>query len=343
MVGGRPTVDLPRMVRARIEARTGEAAFVFPNFYTSLEKTARRRTTLARGTFHPATWGSKPGLGGALKAEGGSWFRLEMRAAGDRKEEAMFPTKILLATDGSEEAAHAARTAAALSEKTGSELHVVYVEHLPHPYALSEATIYYPEMRDEVRQTARQEAREKLAAEVERIEAVCGVAGTHARIGHPDAEISHLAEEMGAGLIVIGSRGLGPVRRLLLGSVSSSVVRHAHGPVLVVRDGRDELPERILLAADGSEESRLARGAASELSAATGAEVHVAHVLPSPERMYGPHFYSPDVKSGLLERVEGEAREFLDQQAGEISSPLWPRATGTAASRFRPPLFAPGS
>jgi hypothetical protein len=40
MVGGRPTVDLPRAVRARIEARTGDAAFVVPNFHTSLETTA---------------------------------------------------------------------------------------------------------------------------------------------------------------------------------------------------------------------------------------------------------------------------------------------------------------
>ncbi|HKH11616.1 MAG TPA: universal stress protein [Rubrobacter sp.] len=232
----------------------------------------------------------------------------------------MFPTKILLATDGSEESVNAGRTAAALSKKTDSELHVVYVEPLPHPYALSEATIYYPEMRDEVRQTAQQEAREKLAAEVEKIGATCAVAGSHARIGHPDAEISHLAEQIGAGLIVVGSRGLGPVRRLLLGSVSSSVVRHAHGPVLVVRDGVGALPGRILLAVDGSRESRLAVRAAAELSAKTGAEVHVAHVLPSPERMYGPHFYAADAKGSLLERVEREAREFLDRQAGEISS-----------------------
>ena len=40
MVGGRPTVDLPRAVRARIEARTGDAVFVVPNFHTSLETTA---------------------------------------------------------------------------------------------------------------------------------------------------------------------------------------------------------------------------------------------------------------------------------------------------------------
>ena len=232
----------------------------------------------------------------------------------------MFPTKILLATDGSEEAARAARMAAALAEKTGSELHLVYVQPLPDPYSLSEATIYYPEARDEVRETAEREAREKLEAEVEKLKSMGEVAGSHARIGRADAEISHLAEEIGAGLVVVGSRGLGPVRRLLMGSVSNSVVRHAHGPVLVVRDGGETLPERILLAVDGSRESRLARGAAAELSAATGAEVHVAYVLPPPERMYGPHRYSADVKASLLERVEGEAREFLDRQAEEISS-----------------------
>lgn len=232
----------------------------------------------------------------------------------------MFPTKILLATDGSGEAAGAARLAATVAEKTGSELHVVYVEPLPDPYSQPEAAIYYPEGRDEVRGVADREAREKLDSEVEKLKGVGEVSGAYASIGRPEAEISHLAEEIGAGLIVIGSRGLGPVRRLLMGSVSSSVVRHAHGPVLVVRDGGDDFPERILLAADGSEESRLAVGAAAELSAKTGAEVHIVHVLPLPERMYGPHFYSADIKSSLLERVEGEAREFLGRQAEEVSA-----------------------
>jgi nucleotide-binding universal stress UspA family protein len=44
-----------------------------------------------------------------------------------------------------------------------------------------------------------------------------------------------LGEELDAGLIVMGSRGLGGVRRALMGSVSDSVVRHAHGSVLVIR------------------------------------------------------------------------------------------------------------
>jgi nucleotide-binding universal stress UspA family protein len=57
----------------------------------------------------------------------------------------------------------------------------------------------------------------------------------HLEFGRPDTAIIDLAEELGAGLIVMGSRGLGGVRRALLGSISDSVVRHAHCPVLVVR------------------------------------------------------------------------------------------------------------
>jgi nucleotide-binding universal stress UspA family protein len=55
-----------------------------------------------------------------------------------------------------------------------------------------------------------------------------------------DLEIVALAEELGADLIVMGSRGLGGVRRALMGSVSDSVVRHAHCPVLVVRQEKEQ-------------------------------------------------------------------------------------------------------
>lgn len=55
-------------------------------------------------------------------------------------------------------------------------------------------------------------------------------------MGLPDKEIIVLSEEIGAGLVVAGSRGLGPLKRALLGSVSSSVIRHAYRSVLVVRE-----------------------------------------------------------------------------------------------------------
>jgi nucleotide-binding universal stress UspA family protein len=44
-----------------------------------------------------------------------------------------------------------------------------------------------------------------------------------------------LAAELGAWMIVMGSRGHGGIRRVLMGSVSDCVVRHAHCPVMIVR------------------------------------------------------------------------------------------------------------
>ena len=58
---------------------------------------------------------------------------------------------------------------------------------------------------------------------------------THLRIGRADEEVVVLAEELGVDLVAMGSRGLGGVRRALMGSVSDSVVRHAHCPVLIAR------------------------------------------------------------------------------------------------------------
>ena len=70
-----------------------------------------------------------------------------------------------------------------------------------------------------------------------KIEASGGaVEGSHTTEGRPDAEIVALAEQIGAGLIVMGARGIGGIRRALTGSVSDSVVRHAHCPVMVVRE-----------------------------------------------------------------------------------------------------------
>jgi len=155
----------------------------------------------------------------------------------------IFPTKILLATDASEEAALAAQTAADIANKTGSELHVVHAR-----LALPWTTGYYsatesPTTSIGSEEEARQRVLQWLDDQVERIEAQGGsVTQSYLRLGRPDEgvitvaeQIVNLAEEIRAGLIVVGSRGLGGIRRALMGSVSDSVVRHAHCPVLVVR------------------------------------------------------------------------------------------------------------
>ena len=142
----------------------------------------------------------------------------------------IFPTRILLATDGSRDAELAAQTTVGLADSTSSELHVVHVG----PVTLIP---YYPDI-PEGTEPARveREAERLLDEQVERIEAAGGsVTQSHLRMGGADEEIVALGEEMGAGLIVVGSRGRGRLGRALMGSVSDSVVRHAHCPVMVVR------------------------------------------------------------------------------------------------------------
>jgi nucleotide-binding universal stress UspA family protein len=158
----------------------------------------------------------------------------------------IFPTKILVATDGSKEAELAARTAADLAEKTASELHLVHVFGIAPWYPIyPEATTpewvaqekNNPMLEEDLQRTSEQRAREILDTEVEKARSAGStVAQAHLKEGGVAAEIVTLAEDIGAGLIVMGSRGRGGIRRALMGSVSDSVVRHAHCPVLVVRE-----------------------------------------------------------------------------------------------------------
>ena len=142
------------------------------------------------------------------------------------------PTKILVATDGSPSAILAARRAAEMARAFGSELHLVHVVPVTQPYHLIGADAEGPSMYEEDVQWAR----ELLDSQVKRVEEAGGkVAKAHLREGEPDAEVVALGEEIGASMIVVGSRGLSPLRHPI-GSVSSSIAAHAHCPVLVVRE-----------------------------------------------------------------------------------------------------------
>jgi nucleotide-binding universal stress UspA family protein len=113
-------------------------------------------------------------------------------------------------------------------------VHVAYV--LPSPTELRGHYFYSQEVMRSVLEQAEGEARSFLEKQAEQIGASEGkVAETHLRVGQPDEEIVRLSEELGVRTIVIGSRGLGAISRTLMGSVSESVIRHAHRPVFVVR------------------------------------------------------------------------------------------------------------
>jgi nucleotide-binding universal stress UspA family protein len=140
--------------------------------------------------------------------------------------------KILLAVDESEHARKAVPPAIELARAGGGTVHVLHVRELLY----ARATV--------VGDTP--EAAERLVAEVvDELEragvAAEGVVRT-ATAGPARAILEH-AHDLDASMIVIGSRGLGALGGLLLGSVAHKIIQLAACPVLVVRDKQD-LEER---------------------------------------------------------------------------------------------------
>jgi nucleotide-binding universal stress UspA family protein len=252
----------------------------------------------------------------------------------------LFPTKILLATDGSEEAVLALRTAVDLANRTASELHVVHVggEYYPGPEIALEPALYEETLRELER-----EAREVLEGQVKKIEEAGGiVADAHLKMGgRPDEQIVELAEELGIGLIAMGSRGFGGIRRALLGSVSDSVVRHAHCPVLIAR--AEKGPRRNLEDPDSTTRQPRREGAEDKRSfwdmlfgpypSEREEKVleYIVHRLGDGARLeeivqeqYVRRYASPEEVSDILENhrlVEG-ARKKLEENFEELSRAL---------------------
>jgi len=149
----------------------------------------------------------------------------------------MYPTKILLATDGSEESTPAARTAVELANATGSELHVAHAistaPQMPFPRHYERATT------EDLLQRKRLAALTLLDEKVRQVEKMGGiVAGSYYREGDPTKEVLSLAEELGVGLIITGGRRLAKLRLFWASSYPMELFRRAECPVLIVRESK---------------------------------------------------------------------------------------------------------
>ena len=228
-----------------------------------------------------------------------------------------FPTRMLLAMDGSEDAGRAALAAVDLSKRTGSELHVVHVVPQFPRYAYPGVT---SEIYSHVLDSTLREARDLLDEQAKHIEDGGGrVAQTHTRRGSAADEILDLAEELGAGLIVVGSRGLGPVKHLILGSVSEGVVHGgASCPVLVMRGGPDAWPpQRVVVGDDGSEIAKSAGELARRIGQLLDARVLLMRAYPRlPEIDAEGRGFDARMIDDELRREE----RILEERAAEIAN-----------------------
>jgi len=144
-------------------------------------------------------------------------------------------THILACTDGSDPANRAVHVAAELARTNGADLtvlNVIDVTPIVAPYANAPESACSEALLIHNAEEAQTEVLTRTRVQLEQSGAKCS---TLAETGNAVDRIVHAAEDEHADLIVIGSRGLGGFRRLLLGSVSDGVLHHAHCPVMVVR------------------------------------------------------------------------------------------------------------
>jgi nucleotide-binding universal stress UspA family protein len=222
-----------------------------------------------------------------------------------------FPKSILLATDGSEDASLAGRAAVDLTTRTGSELHVLHVWRSV-PTTRFEAF---------VRAQLELEARKLLDEQTARVqESGARVAGAHFMEGSAVDGVLDLAGEIGADLIVMGSRGRGPVRRLVLGSVSEGVVHHARCPVLVLRGGGGAWPpKRFVAGDDGSEAAMAAASLAAGIGKLFWAGGLLLRAYPKlPEMDLEGRALDARMVDDELRREEGKLEEWAAQIKGDL-------------------------
>lgn len=153
---------------------------------------------------------------------------------------------ILVGIDGSKYAEFALGAAIDIAKRYSAKLFIVYIHPLPsmplvtgvpaYPHIITHFPNYYPKVSPEVREKV-----EPLLKKYENMSREYGIKEVESKIvpfwGTVGEGLVYFADENKVSLIVIGSRGLTGLKRVLLGSVADYVIRNAHCNVLVIRSG----------------------------------------------------------------------------------------------------------
>ncbi|HVC26698.1 MAG TPA: universal stress protein [Nitrososphaerales archaeon] len=218
--------------------------------------------------------------------------------------------RILVATDGSPSAQQAAEVAAQIAKSFGSEVTILSAIPSISSRAAPLEGEYYSKLINKADDNA-----DEAAAVFKK----AGVAVSEKEVPQGRSSVVETivdyATKKETGLIVMGTRGLGGFKRVVLGSVSSGVAAHAPCATLVVRRNKrrgdaGRALGRILVAVDGSPNAQRALETAVEIAKGMKAELRIAHVVYVPTL-----FWSMGVPGSAVptDRIEEDAEEVARQ------------------------------
>lgn len=229
--------------------------------------------------------------------------------------------RVLFPTDGSDPARAALPYALDLAAEHDATLHVLSVADTNQP----SLSVIGGEVVDVLESTARDAVDEAIARAHDR-----GISTDSAVLqGDPSLTIVDYTEASDIDLVVMPTHGRRGLSRLLLGSVTERVVGAATIPVVAVTPDEGDTfvypPREILVPTDGSDAATLALDAAIDLSLATGAALHLLHVVETTSLGF-------DVRSVVSdEKLDTEATEMLRTAAARATDAGVDHVTHTVA------------
>jgi len=137
-------------------------------------------------------------------------------------------SKILIPVDGSSYMKNEIEWACTFANRFGAEVTMVHVVAIPVTSEMSRIPAASKQFED---------AGNEILKDAKAMAEACGLKPNLKigySVGNPGLRIIKMAEEEGAGLIIIGAKGKSRIRELLMGSVANTVVNNAHCLVLVV-------------------------------------------------------------------------------------------------------------
>lgn len=220
--------------------------------------------------------------------------------------------KLLLAVDGSDHSYEALRALKYLAR--AEELHIVHVLDVPSPAY----PMMMPEVAQELYESVERNMRDDGTRLLDRIVSLlpldAGPVTKHLVVGSPVDQIVALAEQQKINLILLGARGLGPVKERLVGSVSHRVLTFGPGAKLIL-PGPLKTLHHILLPLQGSYDADHALTFLQQKPFRDPPIITLFTVL--------PHTRPPwPVDAVSAEHMEthslGKAKDFLDQIAAKL-------------------------
>lgn len=229
--------------------------------------------------------------------------------------------KILFPTDGSEPAESVLEYALAIASEHEATIHVLNVADTDQNNLGG--------LRDDVLDALEREG-ETIVEEATRRAAERGVSAVSEVVrGDPHGAIVDYSEQADIDCIVMPTHGRRGLQRFLLGSVTERVINTASVPVIAVNPDRDRPltypPQRILVPTDGSRGAELALTHGIEAATATGATLHLLHVVETGS-------LGPDARSALKEGESTDrANEGIDAASKRAAEASLEPVTGVVA------------